>query len=267
MEYTMKQQHRPFPSSSQMAMTRRGIFCQLPPNEDFTKENKHQENKTHKRNTKQDKMVRALEAIRLLAFDTTEGSKKSSTCTAQTVATLSDDATEESNEEFKPVNRTKLVALRPLPIINRSIRPSTYLSSDTSSEIGERLSVDFEIDYPRYICFYAKKYSDDLTVFSGYGQPQPTHSNSRRLSAATLEEWNRRCDEEGGVFRRENYASDVLNLNSKLSMTLNQHQHHQHGAGQSIDRRHSCTLSPIETDASFHETSDEDISLTYSHDD
>ncbi len=270
-------------------MTRRRIiFGQRSSPED---DNKHQEKKTRKRNIKQDRMVRALEAIRLLAFDTTEGSsKKSSPCTTpRTVTTFFDDATEESNDEsrrLKQVNRTKLDALRPLPTIDRSSSGGTssaviqrsdsnvsYLSSDTSSEILG----DFEIDYTKYISFSAHDDvssggSDDITASSGYDQPQPTQSNSRRLSATTLEEWNRRCDEEGGVFRRENYASDMLNLNFNLNQSMTLNQNHQHGQGKGIDKRHPCSLPPIETDsyghgyASFLDTSDEDISLTYSHD-
>lgn len=259
-------------------MSRRGIFGQRSPY------NKQRKKKMRKHNTnKEDRMLRALEAIRLLSFDTSEGSSKKSTSpsTPRTVSTtLSDDATEESNDESrrsKPtiVDRTKTLVHRPLPKIerssiggtssartgcsafHRSVSNMSYLSSDTSSEIGERLSVGDENDYPSFICFSAHSsggYSDDII--------QPTRSNTRRLSDTVLEEWNKRCDEEG--------SNDVLNLNLNQSMTLNYQQ--QHGADKSIGRRSSCTVSPIETENygsnfSFDKTGNDDgISLTYSHD-
>eukprot|EP00984_Skeletonema_dohrnii_P035015 scaffold34596_cov116-Skeletonema_dohrnii-CCMP3373.AAC.3 len=279
----MEQQHHHLvpSSSSQMAssVSRRSIFGRRSPD--------NKKKKTRKHNTKEDRTLRALEAIRLLAFDFTEGSKKSSSSpsTPRTVTTLSSDDTteEESNDESrtfkKPTGRPKLLlALRPLPIERnssggtsrthqRSDSNVSYLSSDTSSEIGEWLSLDDEQDYPT--CINISHSSDNTTSSSSprYGQLQQTHSNSRRLSVSALDEWNRRCEEEDGGYHREKYASEMLNLNQ--SITLN--QHHQHGANKFIDRRNSFPLSPLETDyyGDFCSdgTEEDDISLTYSHGD
>lgn len=284
--HQQQQQHHQVPSSSSLmasSISRRSIFGRRSPD---------RRKKTCK-NTKteeKDRTLRALEAIRLLSFDTIE-----CPITPRTVATLSsDDATaEESNEEsvtfFKKPTTTYekpklLQALRPLPMTDRNSSGGTkrtfqrsesntsYLSSDTSSEIGERPSEveGDEHDYPRYICI--------TTNNNTASSRQQTQSNSSgRLSITAVEQWNMRCEEEGGVFRREKYASDLLN-NLKLdpSATLNQQQHQYHQLGSSdqcIDRRISCTaLSPIESDDYFGDfsfdaiTEDDDISLTYSHD-
>lgn len=229
---------------------------------------------TRKYNTKEDRTLRALEAIRLLSFDihTDASSKKSSPLTPRTVTTiLSDDTTEEESYDVsrtlkKPTAaRPKSQVLRPLPMIDRNSSGGTrqrsdsnmsYLS-DTSSEMGDWPSVADEQDYPRYICisYTSGGYSNDYTPSlssSRYSQLQQTHSNPRRLSLTAVEEWNRRCEEDGGVFRREKYTSEMLTNQSKT-----------------LDHRHSCSV-PIEPDYfcdfSFDETDDDDISLTYSHD-
>ncbi len=287
--HQQQQQHHQVPSSSSRmasSISRRSIFGRRSPD---------RRKKTCK-NTKteeKDRTLRALEAIRLLSFDTIE-----CPITPRTVTTLSsDDATaEESNNNeprtfFKKSPTTSyekpklLQALRPLPMtdrnssggtnrtIQRSESNTSYLSSDTSSEIGEWPSeVDDEQDYPRYICITTNNHNNTA---SRHGNVQQTQSNSSRLSITAVEEWNRRCEEEGGAFRREKYASDMLhNLKLDPSETLDQQQHHHphhHGADACIDRRISCSaLSPIESDDylgdfSFDETED-DISLTYSHD-
>ena len=265
-----QQHHHVVPSSTQMASSstssRRSRFGRRSP--DCKK-------KTRKYNAKEDRTLRALEAIRLLSFDihTDASPKKSSPLTPRTVTTiLSDDATEEESYDDsrtlkKPTaERPKSQVLRPLPMIDRNSSGGTrqrsdsnmsYLS-DTSSEMGDwPSSVGDEQDYPRYICISHTSggYSNDYTPSSSssrYSQLQQTHLKTRRLSTAAVEEWNRRCEEEVGVFRRETYTSEMLTNQSKT-----------------LDHRHSCSL-PIESDYfcdfSFDETDDDDISLTYSHD-
>lgn len=126
--------------------------------------------------------------------------------------------------------------------------------------------MDDEEDYPRYICISANNSASSRHGNSNF---------SGRLSITAVEEWNRRCEEEGGVFRREKYTSDMLsNLKLDPSVMLD-HQQHHHGADQCIDRRKSySSLSPIESEDCFDDFSldetedddDDDISLTYSHD-
>ena len=265
-----KQSHAP----SLPFMTRRGKnTCRKSPDNIKKTSRRH--------NAKEDRMMRALEAIRLLSFDIPERSKDSSPTTPRTVTTLCDDeASEEIIQETRklmgPNTEAELPALRPLSLIDRNSSSSggtrsaflrsesnvSYLSSDTSSEIGERLSDggDHE-DYPMYISFSRssaeRRNSDEMNNIGASSR----RTNSRRLSTSALEEWNRKCDEEDGVFRREKYASDMLN-------NLNQNKLVE----RNLDRRNSCPVSPIDTDlyghwhANFDETEDEDISLTYSHD-
>lgn len=146
----------------------------------------------------------------------------------------------------------------------------SYLS-DTSSEMGDWPSVGDEQDYPRYICISHTPggcANNDYTLSSSssrYSQLQLT--NSRRLSVTAVEEWNRRCEEEGGVFRRETYTSEIL---TKQSPAMNHRQHLTHHESELVESQKSCFVSPISSDYfsdfSFDETEDDDISLTYSHD-
>ena len=290
----------PSQTASSSSISRRSIFGRRSPDG----------KKKTRKNTKEDKdrKLRALEAIRLLSFDIAAECPKAkpSPITPRTVTTtVSDyDAIEdECNDKLlsrtfqKPTtttteSRPKLQALlRPLPMTDRNSSGGTrrthqrsdsntsYLSSDsdTSSEIGEWPSsstVDDDEDYPRCICISHNNTTSASS--SSYSKIQKTHSNSsRQLSITAVEEWNRRCEEEGGVFRREKYASDMLNnlnLNPLDQQQHNPHPRHHGSSDLCIDRRKSCSsLSPIESDDdfgdfSFDETEDDDISLTYSHD-
>ena len=163
----------------------------------------------------------ALEVIRLLSFDsmatgTEEGSTKSTTSpsTPQTSRTIiSSDNDASTDTEDRPTSNSKQLVHLPSPIsiLDRSnscgnqTSPS-YLSSDTSSENEEsRLSI--ENVYPNFISF--------SSAHSYHPQSSPhASSTTKRLSVTTLDEWNRRCDEEGGVFLREHFTTNMLNLNS-----------------------------------------------------
>ena len=274
------------PSSTQVASltSRRGIiFGRRSPGDS--------KKKTRKYNTKEDRTLRALEAIRLLSFDihTDESSKKSSPLTPRTVTTIhSDDTTEEESYQYsrtlkKPTTAesSKLQALRPLPMIDRNSSGETsrtfqrsdsnisYLS-DTSSEMGDWPSVGDEQDYPRYICISHTSggcANNDYTLSSSSRYSQLQQTNSRRLSVTAVEEWNRRCEEEGGVFRRETYTSEIL---TKQSKAMDHRQHLTHHESELVESQKSCFVSPIGSDYfsdfSFDETEDDDVSLTYSHD-
>ena len=279
----LRQHQHVVPSSTQVASpltSRRGIFSRRSPGS----------KKTRKYNTKEDRTLRALEAIRLLSFDihTDESSKKSSPLTPRTVTTIhSDDTTEEESYEYsrtlkKPTaERPKLQVLHPLPMIDRNSSGETnrtyqrsdsnisYLS-DTSSEIGDWPSVGDEQDYPRYICISHTPggcANDDYTLSSSSRYSQLQQTNSRRLSVTAVEEWNRRCEEECGVFRRETYTSEIL---TKQSPAMNHRQHLTHHESELVESQKSCFVSHIGSDYfsdfSFDETEDDDISLTYSHD-
>jgi len=212
----------------------------------------------------------ALEVIRLLSFDsmatgTLEGSTKStnSPSTPQTSRTIisSDNDASTDTEDERPTNNSKLLVHLPSPmsILDRSnscgnqTSPS-YLSSDTSSENEEsRLSMlGDENVYPNFISFSSAHSCQ---------QPQSSPhvcSTTKRLSVTTLDEWNRRCDEEGGVFLREHFTTNMLNLNlsqKKSWSPLNEQR----------DRMNSQTSSSLSN--SYHGGYDkDDISLTYSHD-
>lgn len=212
--------------------------------------------------------------IRLLSFDSIatgteeepESTKSTSPSTPQTPLTISSDndastGTDTDTEE-RPTNNSKLLVHlpSPIPILNRSnscgnqTSPS-YLSSDTSSENEESRLFGDENVYPNFISF--------SSAHSCQPQSSPhASSTTKQLSVTTLDEWNRRCDEEGGVFLREHFTTSMLNLNlsQKKWSPLNEQR----------DRLNSQTSTSSSLTNSYHgynkDDWDDDISLTYSHD-
>ena len=224
----------------------------------------HQKKTPHKHKSRNGALC-ALEVIRLLSFDsiatgrTEEGSTKSTgLSTPQTPLTISsdNDASTGTDTEERPRNNSKLLVHlpSPIPILNRSnscgnqTSPS-YLSSDTSSENEESRLFGDENVYPNFISF--------SSAHSCQPQSSPyASSTTKQLSVTTLDEWNRRCDEGGGVFLREHFTTSMLNLNlsQKKWSPLNEQR----------DRLNSQTL----TNSYYGYNKDDwgdDISLTYSH--
>ena len=215
----------------------------------------------------------ALEVIRLLSFDsmatgrTEEGSTKStnSPSTPQTSRTIiSSDNDASAVTEERPTNNSKLLVHLPSPmsILDRSnscgnqTSPS-YLSSDTSSENEDsRLSMlgDDENVYPNFISFSsAHSYQPQSSPYAS--------STTKRLSVTALDEWNRRCNEEGGVFLREHFTTNMLNLNSSQKKSWSP-------LAEQRDRLNSQTSSSLSNSYHGYNKDDwgDDISLTYSHD-
>ena len=213
----------------------------------------------------------ALEVIRLLSFDsmatgTDEGSTKSTTSpitpqTSRTIISSDNDASTSTDTEERPTSNSKLLVHLPSPmsILDRSnsygnqTSPS-YLSSDTSSE-NEESRFSIENDYPNFISF------SSAHSFQPQSSPHAS-STTKRLSVTTLDEWNRRCDEEGGVFLREHFTTSMLNLNSSQEKSWIP-------LAEQRDRLNSQTSSSLSN--SYHgynkdDWGDDDISLTYSHD-
>ena len=211
----------------------------------------------------------ALEVIRLLSFDsmttgTDEGSTKSTNSpstpqTSRTVISSDNDASTSTDTEERPTSNSEQLDHLPSPmlILDRSnscgnqTSPS-YLSSDTSSENEEsRLSI--ENVYPNFIPF--------SSAHSYQPQSSPhACSATKRLSVTTLDEWNRRCDEEGGVFLREHFTTSMLNLNSSQKKSWSP-------LAEQRDRLNSQTSSLSNSYHGYNKDGwGDDISLTYSHD-
>lgn len=210
----------------------------------------------------------ALEVIRLLSFDsmatgTDEGSTKSTTSpitpqTSRTIISSDNDASTSTDTEERLTNNSKLLVHLHLPsamsILDRSNSCGnqtslSYLSSDTSSENEEsRLSI--ENDYPNFISF--------SSAHSCQPQSSP-YASSTALSVTTLDEWNRRCDEEGGVFLREHFTTSMLNLNSSQKKSWSP-------LAEQRDRLNSQTSSLSNSYHGYNKDGwgDDDISLTYS---
>jgi hypothetical protein len=113
---------------------------------------------------------------------------------------------------------------------------------------------DDENVYPNFISFSsAHSYQPQSSPYAS--------STTKRLSVTALDEWNRRCNEEGGVFLREHFTTNMLNLNSSQKKSWSP-------LAEQRDRLNSQTSSSLSNSYHGYNKDDwgDDISLTYSHD-